>query len=85
MVCRFRIYEHFQHLREQIKGHSTEAGGNGFSEFSSYDMSMFTSYRLAMAKVSDQMVLIARTLLTEECRRRDGLWSSLFYIQGRQD
>ena len=72
------------HLMSSFDSEAAESGKHALVSFSSADLTRFTSYRLSCAKVSDQMMLIAKLLLTEECKRRDGWWSSLFTLHGHK-
>lgn len=69
-------------LMQQMKEAALHKDSSVLVDLSSADLTRFTSYRLACAKVFDQVTLIAKILLTEECRRRDGWWSSLFFLHG---
>ena len=68
----------------KLDQNAAESGEHALVSFSSADLTRFTSYRLSCTKVSDQMMLIAKLLLTEECKRRDGWCSSLITLHGHK-
>lgn len=83
-MCRSQCQAEMAGLMREMRERVVTEGSEGSVDFTTADLTRFTSFRLAYAKISDQVTLIARILLTEECRRRDGWWTSLFYLHGHK-
>ena len=78
LPCRVAVSLHYQQLHRCVQLHSLADSDSPTGGITAADSIKLSSWMLAASKVFDQMMLIARTVISDGCKARDNHLTSLY-------